>query len=262
MSDREAKLAYDDRGRGMPLVFLHGFPVDRRMWSAQVAELSSIRRVIAIDLPGFGQSPKRAGFSIDDLADDVHALLKSLDAVPCVLAGWSMGGYTALALARKHPDALRGLILIDTKAEPDNVDQKAGRAKMIEVVRTGGAEAVADQMIPKQLAPGTVSSRPAIVRQLRTLMLQCDPGSIEQGLIAMRDRRDQTDLLASIRVPALVVVGDADAITPPAIAEAMARKLPSAKLTIIKGAGHAAPIEQPSQVNSAIGEYLQSIDEA
>jgi 3-oxoadipate enol-lactonase len=201
MRDANDMLAHDDRGRGVPLVFLHGFPVDRRMWNAQVADLSSVCRIIAVDLPGFGQSPKRSTFSIEDLADAVYKLLKSIDALPCVLAGWSMGGYTALALARKHLDALRGLILIDTKAEPDNADQKAGRAKMIELVRTGGATAIAEQMIPKQVSSGTLSSRPAIVRQLRELILGCDPKTIENGLAAMRDRCDQTDLLPLIRVP-------------------------------------------------------------
>jgi len=232
------------------------------MWNSQIAELSGTCRVVAVDLPGFGQSAKGSVASIEGFADAVYELLNSIDALPCVLIGWSMGGYTALALARKHLNALRGLILIDTKAEPDSSEQRAGRAKMIELAQTGGAAAIADAMVPKQIATGTATTRPALVQQLRHLMLACDPTTIQHALAAMRDRRDQTDLLPSIEVPTLVIVGDSDAITPTATAEAMNRLLPNCRMTIIKGAGHATPIEQPSQVNRALREYLQMLGEA
>jgi 3-oxoadipate enol-lactonase len=260
MSDADPMLAFEEHGRGIPLVLLHGFPVDRRMWVAQIVDLSSVCRVIAIDLPGFGQSPRGSAASIEDFASAVYALLGSIKALPCVLAGWSMGGYTALALTRKHPDALRGLVLIDTKAAPDTEEQKAARGKMIDLAQGSGAGAIADQMVPKQIAEGTASSRPAVVRQLCNLMLACDPNTIANALAAMRDRRDQTDLLGTIRVPSLVIVGDSDTITPVAVAEAMKRQLVSARLAIIKGAGHASPIEQASQVNRALREFMQIVD--
>src|SRR5688572_24441063 len=157
-------LPYTDKGRGEPLVLLHGFPLDRRMWDAQVERLSQKYRVIAPDLRGFGQSRRDDPFTIESLADDIHLFLQQLVALPCVLAGLSMGGYVALAYARKYASDLRGLILIDTKAEADTSEGKQGREKMIQLVQKSGATAVADQMTPKMLAPGTESSRPEVVK--------------------------------------------------------------------------------------------------
>src|SRR5688500_1730217 len=159
-------LPYTDKGKGRPLVLLHGFPLDRRMWDAQVERLSGHYRVIAPDLRGFGQSRRSDPFTIESLADDLHLFLEQLGALPCVLAGLSMGGYVSLAHAAKYPADLRGLILIDTKADADTDEGKKGRAKMIELVKKSGAKAVADQMEPKMLAPGTIQSRPDVVKSL------------------------------------------------------------------------------------------------
>src|SRR5688572_17543028 len=252
-------LPYTDKGKGTPLVLLHGFPLDRRMWDAQVERLSQHYRVIAPDLRGFGQSRRSDPFTIESLADDLHIFLEQLAAVPCVLAGLSMGGYVALAHAAKYPKDLRGLILIDTKADGDTPEGKQGRAKMIELARTSGAKAVADQMEPKMLAAGTVQSRPDVVKSLRAMMENCEPHTIEYALAAMRDRPDRRGDLPSIKVKTLVIVGDSDAITPPDVAESMQKAIPGAKLEVIRGAGHMSPMEQPEQVNRAIERFMTSL---
>lgn len=254
-------ICYTDRGSGMPLVLLHGFPLDSRMWDAQVNELSSRWRVIAPDHRGFGRSRSDQPFTIESLADDAHALLSELKALPCVLAGLSMGGYVALAYAKKYPTDLRGLILIDTKAEGDSSEAKEGRQKMIDSARTGGSKVVADQMMPKMLADETPKARPHQAQALRQMMEACPPRTIEHALLAMRDRPDRTTDLPSIPVPTLILVGDHDRITPPDVAESMRAKIPRAQLTIIKGAGHMSPMEQPAQVNQAITRFLNTLAE-
>ena len=252
-------LSYTDQGSGDAIVLLHGFPLDRRMWDAQVARLSEHYRVIAPDFRGFGQSRRSDPFTIESLADDIHLFLDQLVAKPCVLAGLSMGGYVALAYVKKYAKDLRGLILVDTKAEADTPQGKEGRAKMIELVRAEGAKAVAEQMTPKMLAPGTIQSRPDIVKQLRTLMENCPDHTIEYALAAMRDRPDRTSELPSVKVPTLVIVGDADAITPPDVAKKMADAIPGAKLETVRGAGHMSPMEQPEQVNRAMERFLAAL---
>ena len=254
---------YTEKGSGRPpLVLVHGFPLDSRMWESQVNSLSDRWRVIAPDLRGFGQSKAESAFTLESLADDIHVFLEQLVAKPCVLAGLSMGGYVALAYAKKYAKDLRGLILVDTKAEADTPQAKEARAKMIELARTQGAAAVAEQMLPKMLAPGTQQSRPEVVRSLRRLMEECNPQTIEYALLAMRDRPDRSGELASIEVPTLVIVGDADAITPPEGAEKMAKSIPGAKLEIIRGAGHMAPMEQPEQVNRAMERFITGLSKA
>lgn len=248
-------LSYTDRGEGIPVVLMHGFPLDRRMWDTQVAELSSSRRVIAPDLAGFGQSQSDEPFTMESQADAVHALLDELGALPCVLAGLSMGGYIALAYACKYPADLRGLMLVDTKAEGDSAEQKQGRQKMIELVRARGSKAVAEQMLPRMLAPDTPQKRPVVAQALRSIMEACPPKTIEHALVAMRDRPDRSPNLPSISVPTLIIVGDADSITPVPVAEQMQKQIPNAQLVVIKGAGHMSPMEQPAQVNRAMGGF-------
>lgn len=248
-----------DVGKGEPLVLLHGFPLDRRMWEAQVAEFSPHRRVIAPDLRGFGQSMSEERFTIEALADDVHQLLASIHALPCTLGGLSMGGYVALAYVRKYPSDLRGLILVDTKAAADDPQQKEGRGKMIDLVRREGAKAVADQMLPRLVAEDVPRSRPAIAGALRTMMEACPPKTIERALMAMRDRPDRTSELASVSVPSLIIVGDVDVITPVSVAQSMQERISSATLAVIRGAGHMSPMEQPGQVNQALRRFESAI---
>src|SRR4051794_15232486 len=108
-------LSYEERGKGLPLVLLHGFPLDGRVWDEQLADLSARCRVVAPDLRGFGRSRSETPFTIESLADDVHALLTAIGALPCVLGGLSMGGYVSLAYAKKYPADLRGLVPVDTR---------------------------------------------------------------------------------------------------------------------------------------------------
>lgn len=252
-------LSYTERGSGTPLVLLHGFPLDSRVWRGQVEELSSRCRVITPDLRGFGRSPSDAPFTLESQAEDVRALLATIKALPCVLGGLSMGGYITLAFARKYLADLRGVMLVDTKAEPDTEEGKQGRMKMVELARSKGSPAVAEQMMPKMLNPETGTSRPQVQRELREIMEACPAKTIEHALLAMRDRPDSTDVLATIAVPSLVIVGEADAITPPPVAEAMVKRLPKGKLAIIRGAGHMAPMEQAGQVNRVMREFMDEV---
>jgi 3-oxoadipate enol-lactonase len=249
-------IQYEEVGQGPAVVLLHGFPLDSRIWTKQREALSSQCRVITPDLRGFGKSASGAKFSLEELADDVHALLVELGATPAILGGLSMGGYVALEYVKKYPSDLRGLMLIDTKAEGDTPEGKQGRDKMIQLVREKGSASVAEQMMPKMLAPDADQNHPAIARELRQIMESCPPLTIEHALAAMRDRRDLTAALASIAVPTLIIVGEFDAITPPKMAEAMHHAIPRSKLVTIKGAGHMSPMEQPDQVTRAIADFI------
>jgi 3-oxoadipate enol-lactonase len=263
-----AAFHYEETGTGLPVVLLHGFPLDCRMWSAQRTALSDRFRVITPDLRGFGKSAPPGSFSIDSLADDVHALLKDLGALPCVLGGLSMGGYAVLAYAKKYPADLKGLMLMDTRAEGDTSEGKEARMKMIDLVRQQGPPAVAAAMLPKLLAPKvTTDAAPArppatgstVASELRAMMEACPAATIEYALLAMRDRPDRTADLAAIAVPTLIVVGESDAITPPKLSEAMAAAIPDSTLVVIRGAGHMSPVEQPDQANRAIRDFAAKL---
>jgi pimeloyl-ACP methyl ester carboxylesterase len=252
-------LFYEERGAGLPVVLMHGFPLDGRIWSGQLDALSKQYRVIVPDLRGFGKSKSNTPFTIKSLAEDICALLRSIDATPCVLGGLSMGGYVALAFIKEYQSDLRGLMLIDTRAEGDTAEGKAGRQKMIDLARTSGSRAVADQMMPKMLAQSPAKDQPGVAQQLQQIMEACPPLTIEHALAAMRDREDYTAFLPSISVPTLIVVGEDDAITPPKLAEAMNQQIPRSSRVVIPGAGHMSPMEKPADVTRAMQAFLQSL---
>lgn len=259
-----ATIHYEEGGSGdPPLVLVHGFPLDGRVFERQLEGLARATRVIVPDLPGFGRSTAETGaagdFTIATLADGLRSFLQQVDALPCVLGGLSMGGYVALAFARKYAADLRGLVLIDTRAEADAPEARANRDRMIEIARSRGAQAIAEQMLPKMLAEATAHARPNIVARLRQVMESQPVETICRALAAMRDREDHAAALASIAVPTLIVVGQYDAITPPALAEQMHAALPVSWLTTIDNSGHMAPMEQPELLNRAISRFIDEI---
>ncbi|HLL87954.1 MAG TPA: alpha/beta hydrolase [Tepidisphaeraceae bacterium] len=254
------ELHYEDRGNGsVPLVLLHGFPLDGTIWAAQVDALAADVRVIAPDLRGFGRSTSVTPFTLDTLADDVHALLRHLGIDRAVVAGLSMGGYVLQAYARLFPQTLAGVAFVDTKADADTAEGKAGRNKMIDQAGKEGPRAVAAAMLPKMLAPARLKSDAALVHRVTAMMEACPALTIKHACAAMRDRPDANALLERLNVPAAVIVGDADAIIPVTLAEAMAGKLPRGSLHVIKGAGHLAPIEAPEPVTAALLELVARV---
>ena len=194
------------------------------------------------------------------MADDVAELLDGLGVRgPVVLGGLSMGGYVALAFARRHPGRLRALVLADTKAEPDDAQARAGREQMIALARDNTARAVIDRMLPRLVGEETAELRTDVVEEVRAIAAAQRSAGIIGALEALRDRPDATPGLAHVKVPTLVVVGSQDVLTPPAYAEVLADEIPDAMLVEIPGAGHLSNLEQPELFNAALRAFLQEL---
>ena len=251
-------LALDDIGSGLPVVLLHAFPLSREMWQPQRGALADACRLITPDLPGFGDSPLLAGPpTVDGMADAVAETLDSLGITgPVVLGGLSMGGYVAFAFARKYPDRLAGLILADTRAEPDDDAAKANRDKMIGLASTSPASEIIEQMLPKLLAPATPARRPDLVEQVRRMGSAQRPAGIIAALQVLRNRPDSRPTLATIRVPTLVLVGREDVLTPKSMADGIAAGIAGAKLVAIEEAGHLSNLEQPIAFGDAVRKFV------
>jgi pimeloyl-ACP methyl ester carboxylesterase len=250
---------YEEQGKGKPVVLLHGFPLSSHIWAHQLDNLSQNFRVITPDFRGFGQSPPAGAFTVASLADDVYALLQSIDALPCALGGLSMGGYVALAFAKKYPQALSALMLVDTRSEGDSAEGKAGRQKMIDLVRASGSKAVADQMLPKMLTKQSMEKNVSLVRDVRAIMEGCPAQTIEHALVALRDREDYSAILPSIATPTLILVGDQDPITPPAMSESLHKSIPRSQLQLVPGAAHLSSMEKPELVTEAMRSFLSPV---
>ena len=228
------------------VVLLHAFPLSSAMWQPQVEALGKEYRLITPDLPGFGSNPVTTA-SIAQMADDVAARIHE----PVVLGGLSMGGYVVLAYARKYP--LKGLILADTKAEADDAIGKANRDKMIAFAESHTAREVIDSVMPK------MAITPHAVEKVRALASKQSSAGIVNAVRAMRDRPDSSDVLPTIRVPTLVIVGREDQLTPLPVAQSLAGRIAGAKLEVIPGAGHISNLENPAAFNEALRKFLRSL---
>lgn len=171
-----------------------------------------------------------------------------------VIGGLSMGGYILFAIARIAPERIGGVILIDTRETPDTPDAKKGRYETIEKVKEKGVSVVVDSMLPKML---TANAPPQVVDEARRIMMSSSKEGVIAALRAMAERPDSTDTLQKLRVPALVVAGDQDTITPPADAARMSRLLPSGTPVVIRNAAHLSNFEQPDAFNEAVASFLQ-----
>jgi 3-oxoadipate enol-lactonase len=257
----DGKTAYIEAGHGRPLVLLHGFPLSKAMWLPQRGGLATLTRVLAPDLPGFGGSRGFEGTpSIDAMADRVVEFIDALRIrEPVILCGLSMGGYVALGVSRRHSDRLRGLILADTKADPDDEAGKANRDRTIALAKASGSSAVIDQMMPKLVGSETAERRPEVASELRSIAAAQSSAAVIAALQAMRDRPDANPGLANIAVPTLVLVGEQDTLIPPAKGAELARAISGSELVTIPGAGHIANMERPEAFNAAIRAFLERV---
>jgi 3-oxoadipate enol-lactonase len=264
---------YLEAGTGRPLVLLHAFPFAADMWQFQVDHVPDGWRFIAPDLRGFGASPythapvaggvrpsvgtdANASAHMDDYAGDVLALLDTLGIETAVIGGLSMGGYVTFALFRQAPARFEGMILADTKAQPDTPEGQAGRRAMLELLRASGVSAVAGTLITKLVGETTQRERPQVVADVRRLMEANQPDAIDAALHALMTRPDSTADLRHISGPALIIVGQEDVVTPAADAELLACSIPGAELVVLPRAGHLSNLEAPEGFSSALTRFL------
>jgi pimeloyl-ACP methyl ester carboxylesterase len=252
----ERAAAAQARPRGS-LVLIHAFPLNARMFEAQLAMADRGWRVIAPQLRGFdGGTNDPAASSVDDYAGDVIDLLDTLHIDEAVIGGVSMGGYVAFAMFRHAPRYFQGMLLADTKAPGDTPEGVEGRKKMLRLVEEKGAAAVADEMLPKLLGDTTRRTRPDVVERARGLIRANSTQAIAGAVRALMTRPDSTPLLPTIHCPTLILVGEEDTVTPKASAEEMHRGIAGSRLTTIPGAGHLTNVEDPNAFNSALTEFL------
>lgn len=255
------RVFYVDTGEKdlLPVVFIHGFPFASGSWTPQLNALHGRHRTVAYDVRGHGKSALGAWpFTLEALADDLFALLDRLSIERAVLCGLSMGGYIALRAYQKAPARVRALALCDTRPDPDSDETKLRRAAAIGELRRD-PRAFLESFLKVVLAKSTLERRPEVVEAVRTTMLDNEPASLAAALVALATRTDSTPQLKSIAVPALVVVGKDDAVTPPAVAEAMAKAIPGAELKVLEGAGHLSNLENPKAFNQALLEFLAKL---
>ncbi|HWN99297.1 MAG TPA: alpha/beta hydrolase [Blastocatellia bacterium] len=255
------KIDCRDEGDGLPVIFIHAFPLNQTMWDDQVAGLRGTCRTITFDLRGFG----RSGFantpqSIEQMASDLRGLMQALGIDRALLVGLSMGGYISLSFYRNYPDCVRALVLADTRASADTQEARDRRIKAAEKAEREGSGAIADDMVPMLLGRSTLSARPDLISRTREMIEANSPAGIAAAQRAMAARRDSTDLLAAMNLPVLIIVGSEDSLTPVAEAETMHRAIRASRLQVIEGAGHLSNLERPREFDAALREFVEPLD--
>jgi pimeloyl-ACP methyl ester carboxylesterase len=230
----------------MNVVFLPGLLCDARLWRAQVDALRGRAAARVADLT--------AADTMAALAADVLA-----KAPPgrFALAGLSMGGYCALEVVRQAPERVAALALLDTSARPDTPEGTTNRRRLVQLARHDYGRVV-EELLPKLLAPAQFAD-PAIADVVRAMAGGFDATSFARQQEAIVSRADSVPLLPTIACPTLVLCGREDALTPVAVHEEMAAAIPRARLVVVDGSGHLAPLERPAAVSAALAAWLDAI---
>ena len=238
----------------LPVLFIHAFPLDSRMWAPQLDAVGSTRLVLAPDLRGFGRNRQcMLPESVDGHARDMLELLDRASAPRAIVVGLSMGGYIAFGMLRLAPERIAGLLLADTKAAADSPETRKGRDERIARLQRDGVGFLPDEMIPSLAAPSCPDS---IKLELRRLILEQDPISVAAALRVLRDRPDSSGLLGRIQVPTTFVCGEADTLTPPSVMREMAERVSGARYVAVSGAGHMSNLEAPEVFNRAMVDLM------
>lgn len=262
-------MAYDDQGRGLPVLCVHGYPLNRSLWQPQLENLDDVARLIAPDLRGHGDSKisskytlPAGGYSMDLFADDCAALLKALKIrEPVVFCGLSMGGYVAFSFFRRYPELVRALILVATRAGADTDAIKEARREAIANVLGTGTEAIVESMLPNMLSVHTRSNQPETVQRVAGMMASTPTETIVGDLTGMMNRPNSTPLLNKINVPTLLIFGGDDKIINLWDMNNLRDDIPGAVTRFISFAGHLPNLEQVEVFNQQVRSFLTQLNQ-
>jgi 3-oxoadipate enol-lactonase len=255
----DAEIAYAVAGDGPPLVLLHPFPAHHEFWLPAAQALTSRYRVILPDLRAHGDSDAGEGpATMEKHAFDLARILDDADVGRALFCGVSIGGYILFEFWRKFRGRVAGLVLCDTRPQPDTPEGRALRLKSAEDVLERGTEPFIDSMIPKLLGKTTLAARPDLVAQARRMMRKMSPSDIAQVQRGMAERLDSVPTLKTIDVPTLILIGEEDGLSTPADGELMRQNISRSQFKLIPKAGHYAPREQPEEVGKLIRQFADA----
>lgn len=254
----DARIDVRVEGSGDAVVLIHGFPLAKEMWDAQIAALAPRARVVAIDLRGMGASSVTPGpYLMETLAGDVAAVLDALDIGAATLVGHSLGGYVALAFARMYVERLNRLALVCSRIIADSPERAAVRREQAdELERSNSSAQIIDAMASGTLARSTRERHHEIVEKFKKIAEKNDPRGLAAMLRGMAMRDSAEDIARDIEVPVLAVAGDADPLVPLDEARGIAAAFPAGRLEVIAGSGHVPALEAPEQLSACLLGFI------
>ena len=252
---------YVERGNpaGTPVIFVHGFPFSLETWEPQMRALPNHFRAIAYDVRGHGQSDVGDGqYSIEFFVDDLISLMDHLVIKKTIVCGLSMGGYIALRAVERHPERFNGLVLCDTKSEPDSDEGKVKRAASLKSVKTNGVDPFAEGFVKAVFAESTFRDNPAIVEKVKSIIKTSSPIGIGGTLLALACRTDTTAVLSKLALPTLILCGEHDTLTTSKDAEFMHSRIKDSAMHLIPKSAHLSNMENSSVFNEKLLSFLKT----
>ncbi len=243
---------------GEVVIFVHGYPLSRRIWAPQIEAIGSRCRTISYDLRGFGESASgERDFSMELFADDLLELLDALQIDKAIAVCISMGGYILLNAVDRHPERFRGLVLCDTRSGADSEEGRKKRLETIELITSHGNQFFAEDFLTKLFAPSSLTKCAKEVDVVRSMILNTSEETLLRAQRAIMLRKDMTASLSKISVPTIMIVGSEDLLTPPSDSEMMYRAIPGSQLRIIPEVGHMSNLENTEMFNRHFLEFLK-----
>lgn len=251
-----AAVCYDDWGTGnLPVLFIHGFPFDKSTWHPQMNVLKQDHRVIAYDISGFGKSTVRMEMpNIELYADDLIHFMDALGISRAIVCGLSMGGYILLNAVRRFPHRFEAVVLCDTQCTADTPEAREKRKEAIIQVMSGKLNGFAEKFIPKLFNPGEPD--PELVSRIKEIILSTAPETITGALNALKNRQETCSFLPQINLPALIICGEQDQVTPPSKSEELHLGIKDSEFYLVPDAGHLSNLEQPEIFTRRLMEFL------
>lgn len=254
-------VCYDDIGTGMiPIIFIHGFPFDKSSWQPQIEFLKKTQRVIAYDIRGFGKSTAGSvKTTISLFADDLIKLMDALQINKAVVCGLSMGGYILLNAVTHYPERFAAIILSDTQCIADSDEAKKKRYKTIDQIEAGGLNDFAEAFIKNIFCQESLKNNTELIQKIKNIIISTLPETITGTLSALAQRPEMCSSLNEISIPALILCGKEDIVTPLAQAESLHSSIPNSELYCIDKAGHMSNLEQPDRFNLHLAVFISGL---
>jgi pimeloyl-ACP methyl ester carboxylesterase len=241
-----------------PVILIHGFAEDGAIWDQQVAFLKKDYRLIVPDLPGSGRSsPLTVETTVEQLADNIKAILDAESIRQCIMIGHSLGGYITLAFAEQYPERLKAIGLFHSTAYGDTAEKKTARSKSIEFIRKNGSAPFIRQSTPNLFSETSRKENPGFVTRLIDRYANFDPDSLIQYYEAMIKRPDRTSVLANFAEPVLFIIGKQDNAVPFEQSLRQSHMPALSHIYILENAGHAGMLEDSAGSNQALHDFLQ-----